>query len=131
MIAAHLIGQTIPAKSKRTFAVPSSSPNAPSHALEHKVQMQRKQQIMSVPAPVKRITTTSNMKVALPAKDREKSNIPSQYTMADTLFSAPFFSACLRHADDVGMANIAPSSTREGRSLCTPEAWSSARTSMP
>jgi alpha-N-arabinofuranosidase len=39
---------------------------------------------------------------------REKNEIPSQYTMADALFSASFFNACLRHADDVGMANIAP-----------------------
>jgi alpha-N-arabinofuranosidase len=34
--------------------------------------------------------------------------IPSQYTMADALFTASFFNACLRHADDVAMANIAP-----------------------
>lgn len=39
---------------------------------------------------------------------REKNAIASQYTMADALFSASFFNACLRHAEDVGMANIAP-----------------------
>lgn len=39
---------------------------------------------------------------------REKNDIPSQYTMADALFSASFFNACLRHAEDIGMANIAP-----------------------
>ncbi len=39
---------------------------------------------------------------------REKSAIPSQYTMADALFSASFLNACLRHSADVGMANIAP-----------------------
>jgi len=39
---------------------------------------------------------------------RRKSDIASQYTMADALFSASFFNACLRHAPDVGMANIAP-----------------------
>jgi alpha-N-arabinofuranosidase len=39
---------------------------------------------------------------------REQSDIASQYTMADALFSASFFNACLRHAEDVGMANIAP-----------------------
>jgi alpha-N-arabinofuranosidase len=32
----------------------------------------------------------------------------SQYTMADALFAASFFNACLRHAEDVTMANIAP-----------------------
>lgn len=39
---------------------------------------------------------------------REKNEIASQYTMADALFTACFFNACLRHADDVVMANIAP-----------------------
>ena len=41
-------------------------------------------------------------------KAREKNDIASQYTMADALFTASFLNACLRHADDVGMANIAP-----------------------
>ena len=41
-------------------------------------------------------------------KAREKNEIPSQYTMADALFTASFFNACLRHADDVAMSNIAP-----------------------
>ena len=31
-----------------------------------------------------------------------------QYTMADAVFSACFLNACLRHCEDVGMANIAP-----------------------
>jgi len=39
---------------------------------------------------------------------RENNALASQYTMADALFSASFFNACLRHAGDVGMANIAP-----------------------
>jgi alpha-N-arabinofuranosidase len=39
---------------------------------------------------------------------REINKLPQQYTMADALFSASFFNACLRHCDDVGMANIAP-----------------------
>lgn len=39
---------------------------------------------------------------------RDENSIASQYTMADALFSASFLNACLRHADDVGMANIAP-----------------------
>jgi len=39
---------------------------------------------------------------------REINAIASQYSMADALFSASFFNACLRHAEDVGMANIAP-----------------------
>jgi alpha-N-arabinofuranosidase len=40
-------------------------------------------------------------------KARDKSLEPSLYTMADALFCASFFNACLRHADDVSMANIA------------------------
>lgn len=39
---------------------------------------------------------------------REQNEIATQYTMADALFTASFFNACLRHAEDVGMANIAP-----------------------
>lgn len=39
---------------------------------------------------------------------RENNEIASQYTMADALFSASFYNSCLRHAADVGMANIAP-----------------------
>ncbi len=40
-------------------------------------------------------------------KARDKSLEPSLYTMADALFCASFFNACLRHADEVTMANIA------------------------
>jgi alpha-N-arabinofuranosidase len=39
---------------------------------------------------------------------RDLNAIASQYSMADALFSASFLNACLRHAEDVGMANIAP-----------------------
>ncbi|MEE3327523.1 MAG: alpha-L-arabinofuranosidase C-terminal domain-containing protein [Myxococcota bacterium] len=39
-------------------------------------------------------------------KARDKSLNPSLYTMADALFCSSFFNACLRHADDVTMANI-------------------------
>jgi alpha-N-arabinofuranosidase len=39
---------------------------------------------------------------------REINKIAKQYTMADALFSASFLNACLRHCEDVGMANIAP-----------------------
>ena len=65
--ATYLVVQTIQAKRKQTFAGPPASPNVPTRALEHKVQMQKKQQTMSAPAPLKRITTTSNTKIALPA----------------------------------------------------------------
>jgi len=39
---------------------------------------------------------------------RELNADAAQYTMADALFSASFLNACLRHAEDVDMANIAP-----------------------
>lgn len=39
---------------------------------------------------------------------RDKNLIASQYTMADALFSASVLNACIRHGEDVGMANIAP-----------------------
>ena len=40
-------------------------------------------------------------------KARDKSLNPKLYTMADALFCASFFNACLRNAEDVTMANIA------------------------
>ncbi len=67
VVATYLIVQTIQAKRKQTFAGAPQSPNAPTRSIEHKVQMQKQKQTMSAPAPVKRITTTSNAKVALPA----------------------------------------------------------------
>ncbi len=39
---------------------------------------------------------------------RDLNAVASQYTMADALFTASFLNACLRHCEDVGMANIAP-----------------------
>jgi len=39
---------------------------------------------------------------------RDINLIAEQYTMADALFAASFLNACLRHCEDVGMANIAP-----------------------
>jgi alpha-N-arabinofuranosidase len=39
---------------------------------------------------------------------RAINEVADQYTMADALFSASFFNACLRNANDVAMANIAP-----------------------
>jgi len=40
-------------------------------------------------------------------KARDKSLEPTLYTMADALFCASFFNACLRNPNDVAMANIA------------------------
>jgi alpha-N-arabinofuranosidase len=39
---------------------------------------------------------------------RDINDINAQYTMGDALFTASFLNACLRHCEDVGMANIAP-----------------------
>lgn len=39
---------------------------------------------------------------------RDDNAIAAQYSMADALFSASFLNSCLRHAEYVGMANIAP-----------------------
>ena len=58
--------------------------------------------------PRKTVQDYHDPEVARLVAVREKNQIASQYTMADALFSASFLNACLRHADDVGMANIAP-----------------------
>jgi hypothetical protein len=41
-------------------------------------------------------------------KARDRNDINATYPMADAMFSACFLNACLRHADTVQMANIAP-----------------------
>jgi alpha-L-arabinofuranosidase len=58
--------------------------------------------------PRKAVQNYADPEVIRLVKVREKNDIAAQYTMADALFCASFFNACLRHADDVGMANIAP-----------------------
>jgi len=58
--------------------------------------------------PRKTVQDYADPEVINLVKEREKNAIASQYTMADALFSASFLNACLRHAEDVGMANIAP-----------------------
>lgn len=58
--------------------------------------------------PRKEVQNYADPEVDRLVKERAKADIPSQYTMADALFSASFLNACLRHAEDVGMANIAP-----------------------
>ena len=58
--------------------------------------------------PRKAVSRYDDPEVVRLIKAREKNLIASQYTMADALFSASFLNACLRHADDVAMANIAP-----------------------
>ena len=65
--ATYLVVQRFQAQHKQNFIAPPSTSTAPTRALEHKVQMQKKQQTMSAPAPVKRITTTSSSKIALPS----------------------------------------------------------------
>jgi hypothetical protein len=58
--------QRYQANRKLTFKAGPPSPNPSSRALEHKVQMAKKQSTMSAPAAVKRITSTGLSKVALP-----------------------------------------------------------------
>jgi len=45
----------------------------------------------------------------------------SDYTMADAVFSAGFFNACLRHADIITMANISPIVNARGPLFVHPE----------
>jgi alpha-L-arabinofuranosidase len=47
-----------------------------------------------------------NSPAAIAARDRN--DINATYTMADAVFSAGFLNTCLRHADTVKMANMAP-----------------------
>ena len=58
--------------------------------------------------PRKTVQNYADPEVGHLVKARAKNDTASQYTMADALFAASFLNACLRHAQDVGMANIAP-----------------------
>lgn len=58
--------------------------------------------------PRKKTVAADDQAAAELIRKREINAIAKQYTMADALFSASFLNACLRHGDDVGMANIAP-----------------------
>jgi alpha-N-arabinofuranosidase len=58
--------------------------------------------------PRKQVGDPGGPAVAELIRARDKNAIASQYTMADALFSASSLNACLRRAEDVGMANIAP-----------------------
>ena len=64
--------------------------------------------------PRKTIQEYDDPEVIEAVKSREKNDIASQYNMSDALFSASFLNACLRHSDDVTMANIAPSVNTRG-----------------
>ena len=54
--------------------------------------------------PRKQVSDHSDPAVAALIRAGDKNAIAAQYTMADALVSASFSNACLRHADDVGMA---------------------------
>ncbi len=80
--ASFYIVQTISSRGKATFTA-ASAPSAPAAASrEHKVQMQKKQQTMSAPAQMKRITSAApNTRVALP-------QMPALPTLATSLSPA-------------------------------------------
>ena len=65
--AAIFVVQRYQANRKLTFKGGPPSPNPSTRAIEHKVQMAKKQSTMSAPAAVKRITTTGLSKVTLPS----------------------------------------------------------------
>lgn len=65
-VAAVLVVQQYQATRKLTFKGGPPSPNPSTRAIEHKVQMAKKQSTMSAPSIAKRITTTGLSKVALP-----------------------------------------------------------------
>jgi hypothetical protein len=64
--AAFWVVQHYQAARKLTFKAGPPSPNPSTRALEHKVQLAKKQSTMSAPAAVRRIVTTGLAKVTLP-----------------------------------------------------------------
>src|SRR5436309_2493732 len=65
-VAAYVVVQRYQAARKLTFKGGPPSPNPSTRAIEHKVQLAKKQSTMSVPRMEKRITTTGLSKVSLP-----------------------------------------------------------------
>src|SRR5207244_9901796 len=70
--ALPILVQRYQANRKLTFKGGPPSPNPSTRALEHKVQMAKKQSTMSAPSLAKRITTTGLAKVALPERSEER-----------------------------------------------------------
>jgi hypothetical protein len=66
VIAALVVVQHYQATRKLTFKAGPPSPNPSTRALEHKVQLAKKQSTMSAPAVARKITTTGLAKVSLP-----------------------------------------------------------------
>jgi hypothetical protein len=64
--AAYVVVLRYQANRKLTFKAGPPSPNPSSRALEHKVQMAKRQSTMSAPAMARKITTKGISKVALP-----------------------------------------------------------------
>lgn len=52
---------------------------------------------------------------------RDRNDINATYTMADAVFSASFLNSCLRNADKVGMANLAPTVNTRGPLFVHPD----------
>jgi alpha-N-arabinofuranosidase len=71
--------------------------------------------------PRKEATSLSDTAALRLIQKREINNIPSQYTMADALFSASFLNACLRNPEYVEMTNIAPIVNTRGPLYVYPE----------
>jgi hypothetical protein len=65
-VAAYVVVSRYQAARKLTFKGGPPSPNPSSRALEHKVQLAKKQSSMSAPSMAKRITSTGLSKVSLP-----------------------------------------------------------------
>jgi hypothetical protein len=65
-VAAYVVVQRYQANRKLTFKGGPPSPNPSTRALEHKVQLAKKQSSMSAPSAARKITTTGLAKVSLP-----------------------------------------------------------------
>jgi alpha-N-arabinofuranosidase len=71
--------------------------------------------------PRKHVVQADDAKAAAFIAERDANAVAEQYTMGDALFTASFLNACLRHCEDVGMANIAPIVNTRGPLYVHPE----------
>ncbi len=104
---------------------PADYLTALSHALEPQDDIQRTREIIGATGLTGKVGIAfdewnlrgwhhpvGNKPEAIAARDKNDEN--STYTMADALFTAGFLNICLRNADAVTMANIAPSVNARG-----------------
>lgn len=71
--------------------------------------------------PRKEVIKSDDVEAIEQINKREINSLPEQYTVADALISASLLNSCLRHCEDIGMANMSPIINTRGALYVHPE----------